>query len=69
MAQGVCKSSGPSTGRKKKSFASKLVDATKKGPPRKGLGFPDFVGVCKRTLDALAENEERDPYTWLFDSS
>jgi transposase len=29
----------------------------------------DTFGVFKRTLDALAENEKRDPYTLLFDSS
>ena len=29
----------------------------------------DAFGVFKRTLDALAENEKRDPYKLLFDSS
>jgi len=29
----------------------------------------DAFGAFKRTLDALAEDETRDPYKWLFDSS
>jgi hypothetical protein len=29
----------------------------------------DAFGTFKRTLDALAEDETRDPYTLLFDSS
>ena len=29
----------------------------------------DAFGVFKRTLDALAEDEKRDPYQLLFDSS
>jgi hypothetical protein len=29
----------------------------------------DTFGVFKRALDALAENEKRDPYTLLFDTS
>ena len=29
----------------------------------------DAFGVFKRTLDALAKNEKRDPYKLLFDSS
>jgi hypothetical protein len=29
----------------------------------------DALGVFKRTLDALAHDEKRDPSKWLFDSS